>query len=42
MNELNIKPKDFTILETYNKPWYNSDKDKKYKLGVLHKATLKK
>lgn len=39
---LNTNEKDFQLLEMFNKPWYNTVKDKKNKLGFLYKCTFKK
>lgn len=36
---LNIKAKDFVLLESYYKPWYSHD-SRKHKLGHLQKATV--
>ena len=40
-DNLLIKDKNFQLLEQFSKPWYCQEKQKKNKLGLLYKATLK-
>ena len=41
MSKLEISFKNFQLFEKYQKMWYSSEKDKKTRLGVFFKATLK-
>eukprot|EP00347_Sterkiella_histriomuscorum_P012447 403368538 len=40
-NKLLLKAKNFQTLQLFNKSWYQTTKDKKHKLGVFYKASLK-
>ena len=36
-----INQKNFQILEAFYRPWYVTPKDKKHRLGLLYKASIK-
>eukprot|EP00347_Sterkiella_histriomuscorum_P021348 403334300 len=40
-DQLLIIPKNYQLFEKFSKIWYQTDKDKKNRLGVFYKATLK-
>ncbi|CDW80512.1 protein kinase [Stylonychia lemnae] len=39
--KLLIMPKNFQLFEKFQKSWYSSERDRKFRLGQLYKATLK-
>ena len=39
--KLELQKKNFQVLEIFSKPWYSNQTDRKHRLGILHKATVK-